>query len=260
MNFAEPLNDVVWRRVVREAESRANACGLTARSQARTGFQIMVGPGPLVGNVPPPPQLDVDAIRFYRSATEEDTSRLLPAETVTISKGALIYHTMAYTRWEVVSAQLNSMLTVPLGIALEAVLVANVRLEYKDVFKHAIDDSAPLADSLLRPGCDLIAPHVYHRRQLFHSHTGFFEECHGCDQRLVQLNVDANDLADQTGQIRTISITTAVQDNFFPDLEAERTRTATELISKFDSIHARSGDLFRSVVTDEIAERVGMPT
>ena len=73
MNYSEPLNDVVWRRVVREAESRASACGLSARSQVRTGMQFSIGAGP---GVLPTPQLDVDAVRFYRSATDEGSNRI----------------------------------------------------------------------------------------------------------------------------------------------------------------------------------------
>jgi uncharacterized protein (TIGR04255 family) len=260
VNFSEPLNEIVWRRVVRDAEARANACGLAARSQARTGFQVSFGPLPLggpVGALPPMPQLDVDAIRFYRSSIDEESNRAVVAEVFTVARGALVYQTIAYTRWEAIFSQLRSMLTEPLGIALEAVYLANLRLEYKDVFKHA-GDGAPIAADLFRAGSDLLAPHIYGREQLFHSHTGFFEPCDGGDQRLVQVNVDANELIENSEQIRAIAIMTAVQDNFFPNLEAERSRTSLELVSRFDSMHTRYGAVFRNLISDEIAERVGM--
>lgn len=257
VNFSEPLNDVVWRRVVREAESRASACGLSARSQVRTGMQFSIGAAP---GITPTPQLDVDAVRFYRSASDEESNRLVPAETLTVAKSVLLYHTTAYTRWEAILPQLRSMLTEPVGIALEAVYVGSLRLEYKDVFKHVIGQSAPLVTNLLRPGCDLLAPHIYRREQLFHSHTGFFEPCDGCDQRLIQVNVDANDLVENNEQVRAISIMTAVQDSFFPQLESERSRASSEFVDRFDSLHTRCGELFKSIMTDEIAERVGIET
>lgn len=255
VNFYEPLNDVVWRRVIREAESRANACGLSARSQVRTGMQFSIGAAP---GVPPVPQLDVDAVRFYRNASDEESNTLVPTETLTVAKGVLLYHTTAYTRWEAMLPQLRTILTEPLGIALEAVYVNNLRLEYRDVFKQVIDQSPPLVTNLLRSGCDLLAPHIFRRNQLFHSHTGFFEPCDSCDQRLIQLNVDANDLIENNEQVRAITIMTAVQDNFFPQLEAERNRTSSELVARFDSLHKRCDEVFKSVITDEIAERVGM--
>jgi uncharacterized protein (TIGR04255 family) len=216
-------------------------------------FSIGAAPG-----VMPAPQLDVDAIRFYRSASDEQSNRLVPAETLTIAKGVLLYHTTAYTRWEAISPQLRLMLTEPLAIALEAVYVGSLRLEYKDVFKHMTGQSAPLVTSLLRPDCDLLAPHIYRREQLFHSHTGFFEPCDGCDQRLIQANVDANDLVENNEPVRCISIMTAVQDQFFPVLESERNRSSLEFLSRFDLLHTRCGELFKSIVTDEIAERVGL--
>ena len=54
------------------------------------------------------------------------------------------------------------------------------------------------------------------------------------------------------------AVMTAVQDQFFPQLESERSRTPSEFLDRFDSLHARSGELFKSMITAEIAKRVGI--
>ncbi|MDA9537768.1 hypothetical protein ACM41_16690 [Bradyrhizobium sp. CCBAU 21362] len=204
-----------------------------------------------------PPQLEIDTIRFYRSNAEEDSNQFFPAETLSIGKGSIVYHTKAYTRWEAFASQLQSLLTEPLGIALEAVYLSNLRLEYRDVFRHSPEGPA-LASTLLRAGSDLLAPHIFSREALFHSHTGFFEDGPDCDQRLIQVNVDANEIIENDVPGRVISIMTAVQDNFHPDLELERSRGSSAAISNFNSMHVRSAEVFRSVISDEIATRVGM--
>jgi hypothetical protein len=251
--FSEPLADVVWRRVVNEAELRANACGLTTRSQARTGYQFSNGPARVFGGIPPMSQLDQDAISFCRYTTEEQSNIAFIAETLTVSKAYLLYHTATYARWEAFALQLRSMLTESLGVALEAAHIANVRLEYRDVFKQPFEGFPPLASDLLRRDSDLLAPHIHNRREMFHSHTEFFfERCDFCDQRLIQVIVDANDHDEGSEQVRTISIITAVQDNFFQKREIETSRTPLDLISNFDTMRKRSADVFVSVVSDDI--------
>ncbi|MGY3036147.1 uncharacterized protein (TIGR04255 family) [Bradyrhizobium sp. USDA 4354] len=258
INFAEPLTEVLWRRVVREAESRASACGLTARSQLKTGLHLRFSPGAF-GVAPPAPQLEPDAVRFYRNTTEEEADPQFVAETLTVAKAYLLYHTATYTRWAAFSSQLRSMLSEPLGIALQAVQVGSLRLEYRDVFRRPFDgEIAPAALDLLRAGSDLLAPHIYNRAEMFHSHTGFFEVSDVADQRLIQVNVDATDAADSDNQVRSVSIMTAVQDNFFAQSEVEQPRSALDLISNFESMHQRSTSLFKSIISDEVAQRVGI--
>ena len=204
-----------------------------------------------------PPQLEVDTIRFYRTSAEEDSNRLFPDETLSIGKGAIAYHTKAYTRWEAFAIQLRSLLTEPLGIALETVYLSNLRLEYRDVFKHSSGGPA-LASTLLRAGSDLLAPHIFSREPLFHSHTGFFEDGPDSDQRLIQVNVDANEIIENNERRRIVCLRPGGRETFIPDLGQEPARRSSSAISNFNSMHTRSAEVFRSVISDEIATRVGI--
>jgi uncharacterized protein (TIGR04255 family) len=258
--FTEALTDVFWRKAVREGESNANALGLTEKSSV-SSIQFAIGQG-LPAPVPAPMQPQApQAIRLSRSLFVEGTEQRFVAETLSIGKLDIAYYTSTYTRWAAFFDRLRSLFTMPLPIALEAVRPQSLRLEYKDSFRYT-GEGTPIAETLLREKSPLIAPHVFTQPELFHSHTGMFERSNQSDQRLIQLNIDANEVwvQNEQRQARAVSIMTAVQENFFPRPEDSSWPSADALIGIFDSMHERSSEIFRSVVSDEIGRRIGSIT
>lgn len=257
VNFAEPLTEVVWRKAVREAEAVAKAAGLSEKS-AMNSVQFTIGPG-----APTTTPAAVEAMNFVRSAAIETPVGIQKAavETLSVARAGLTYQSAAYTRWEAFNERIQMLLRSPLRSALYAVSTANLRLEYRDSFRFR-GEGAPRADGLLNRESSLISPHVFETTELWHSHTGFFEKADGSD-RLVQINIDSN-LSARLGEkepFRTVSITTAVQNNLNPPTPEALDNDSDQAILQlrmFDSLHARSIDLFTQIVTNEAAARVGI--
>jgi uncharacterized protein (TIGR04255 family) len=258
VNFSEPMTDVVWRRVVRDAEAMCKAAGLTERN-VTSGIQITINPAGM-----PPQPTQIDAIVFVRPSTIELPGGGLQktvAESLSIGRTSLTVQTYDYTRWHPFFGRLQLLLTPPLRSALHAVSTANLRLEYRDHFRFE-GTGAPIAAELLRVGSELIAPHVFNNEKLWHSHTGFFEDAEGCDARLIQINVDANDASriGDAAPFRLIAITTAVQNNLTISAEPleNEEETAKLQLTMFNSMHDRSKAIFRELISDVTAERVGI--
>jgi len=261
INFNEALTEVSWRKTVRDAEAVCRTAGLTEKS-AMNSVQITIGPGGAPSPSTPPV---VDAMVFQRSAAVDVAGlgmQKVMLESFAVSRGGLNYQTAAYTRWEAFYGRLKSLMRSPLHGALHVVRTANLRLEYKDSFRF-VGDGPPLAGDLLNKTSPLIASHVFNNEKLWHSHTGFFEDADGCEARLVQINIDAGSASKlgETSQFRSVSILTAVQNNFEQG-EAEALDNeddkATFQLGMFDSLHLRSIELFRQIVSAEAAVRVGI--
>ena len=255
--FSEPLTDVIWRKAVREGESTASVFGLTEKSGV-SALQLTIAQQRLPAPMPMQPQAP-QAIRLSRSLFDEETEQRSLVEILSIGKLDIAYYTTAYTRWAAFSDRLKSLFIAPLPIALEAVRPQSLRLEYKDSFRY-MGEGAPIAETLLRHGSPLIAPHAFAQPELWHSHTGMFERSNQSDQRLIQLNIDANEIwaENEARPARVVSILTAVQENFFPTPEDTSWPSSESLIAIFDSMHERSTEVFRSVVSDEIGRRIGL--
>ena len=268
INFSESLNEISWRRVVRAAEQKCIPAGLTNKATANV-IQLVFGGGNLAGaplQIPSKEADQVQSLSFQRTIVDELPSggvRNQIIEQVVIGRTALQYQTLAYTRWKDVEAQITGLLSPSLEIAVLSVPVANIRLEYHDAFTHR-GDGVPNLRELLREGSPILACHIFERSDLWHSHTGFFETPEGGPKRLVQVNVDANEVMepDAEGPRRTVSVMTAIQDNFRSDLSTadleNPLETATSYLSRFDSLHDRSKDVFSQVVSDLMADRIGL--
>jgi uncharacterized protein (TIGR04255 family) len=261
VNFREVLTEISWRKTVRDAETVCRTAGITEKT-AMNAVQFTIGAGGAPGPATPS---QVDAMVFTRSAAVDVPGVGLQKamlETFSVSRSGLNYQTTAYTRWDAFYSRMRSLMRSPLHGALHAVSTANLRIEYKDSFRFR-GDGPPVASDLLNRASPLIAPHVLNNEKLWHSHTGFFEDAEGCEARLVQINIDAN-LATRLGeteQFRTVSILTAVQNNFAvvppDDLDNEDDQVTFQL-DMFDSLHLRSIELFKQIISDETAARVGM--
>jgi hypothetical protein len=109
----------------------------------------------------------------------------------------------------------------------------------------------------------LIAPHVFKNSRLWHSHTGFLEEAEGCDSRLIQVNVDSNEAMNlgDPANFRIVGITTAVQNNLLrtsADALDSEEALANYQLQMFVSMHERSKDIFKQLISDATAARVGL--
>ncbi|SFI61324.1 hypothetical protein [Bradyrhizobium sp. Gha] len=265
VNFREPLTEVAWKRAVREADAVCRAAGLTEK-QVLNSVQFMVGPNQAPQAPPGAPA--VEAMIFLRTAAVSMPGAGMqkrPLESLQVGRTGLVYQAMQYTSWAAFAERLEQLIKPPLRSALYSISVDNLRLEYKDNFRFA-GTGKPTARKLLNADSKLIVPHAFDNERLWHSHTGFFEAAQGCRERLVQVNIDASMMhpAHQVTpdtSVRVISIGTAVQSNLLEGsseaLENEG-ETAISQLSTFRSMHDRCIELFREIVSADIAMRVGL--
>jgi hypothetical protein len=252
------MNEVAWRKSLRDAEAASKAAGLTDRN---VGLQFMVGP--VIGQQQAPgPTEAIILSRPHMVKLSSGGLQKVAAESLTVSRLNLIYQVTAYTRWSIFFEKLQQVLRPPLRSALHAVRTANLRLEYRDSFRF-IGSDAPTSSDLLREGSPLIAPHVFKNSRLWHSHTGFLEEAEGCDSRLIQVNVDSNEAMNlgDPANFRIVGITTAVQNNLLrtsADALDSEEALANYQLQMFVSMHERSKDIFKQLISDATAARVGL--
>ena len=235
--------------------------GLSER-EAFNSYQIAIGAGLApksidLGQIGRPPQ--IEALRLSRTHIDEASGAKRAAESIAIGKRAITYQSTTYTRWAVYSERMNELFGAALDVSLGAVRPAVLRLEYKDSFRYD-GEGEPLVGGFLKDDLPLIAKHVFDKTDLWHSHTGFFEKSDKSAQRLVQINLDSNnviDVAQGRKASRLVNIMTAVQENFDAWPEDSEV-TGRELLGIFESMHQRCTDVFREVVSPETAKRIGL--
>jgi uncharacterized protein (TIGR04255 family) len=266
--FTEPLNDVLWRRTVRNAEELAPPSGLTNRS-ALSGIQLTIGANNVIA-VAGPSAADgagqLAGVKFQRLRITEDARGSIGqtiAEEFSIERGAISYRNMSYTRWNAFRAKLRDLAKPALEIAAQGAAVGSIRLEYRDVFLNSGEPAEADVGAVLRSASKYIAPHIFELRDLWHSHTGMFVSEPGVQRRLVQINVDSIDIANAPGTKprRAVAITTGVQDNFDPaaDSQLENPSKAADLVvERFESLHDYSKALLGQILTDTMIERIGL--
>jgi uncharacterized protein (TIGR04255 family) len=257
--FSAPLNDTMLRKVLRAADANADKMNLPIR-ETITGVQFNIAPaGPLGAVTPTVDHAPMMGVVFKRTEIETvgGLTTTVAAEEFQLGRPALVYTTVRYDRWQFYKERLAALLTPVLEIALSGANVAYLRLEYRDRFTFSGEPAAAEVSELLRKGCELIAPHVYAQKQLWHSHTGMFLEADGVERRLVQILIDANDITMAKDQAprRSVSLITGVQDFFEEGLEDQQ---VSALIAQFESLHIKSKELFRDMLTEGAREKVGL--
>jgi uncharacterized protein (TIGR04255 family) len=262
VQFPSELNDAMLRKMLRAADANADKMNLPVR-ETMTGFQLNIGPaGPFAATVPTVDHAPMLGVVFKRNEIESvgGLPTTVAVEEFQLGRQALVYTTVRYDRWRLYKERLAALLSPVLSAALSGANVAHLRLEYRDRFVFSGEVDAANTADLLRVGSELIAPHVFALKQMWHSHTGMFIAAPGAHRRLVQILVDAQDVTtanDQTPR-RSISLITGVQDFFRVEgLESSEQETPV-LIDQFEALHVASKELFEKMLTDAAKTRVGL--
>jgi uncharacterized protein (TIGR04255 family) len=263
VNFSEPLNELLWKRTLRLAEQVSRPAGLVDRTTFNA-FQLTFGggnlsAGPNIGHGP------VGNVVFRRLSIVENPTGAIThtvAEEFAVGRVTLTYRTMVYTRWSAFRERLRTLLRPVLEMSVQGAAIANIRLEYRDVFIFSGIPNDPATGDLLRKDSKFIAPHIFARSDLWHSHTGMFIPEPTVQKRLVQINIDANDVPSVDSSVRrAITILTAVQDNLdqTDSGELENEFNMGDIVAdRFESLHAHSKIIFGQLVTPAVAERIGL--
>jgi len=258
VTLTEPLNDTLLRKALRIADQVSSKNNLLQRTLL-TGIQVKVQQGVVLPSAAAP----ANGISFKRTVMEEGPSGhivTVAAEELVVDRQAVVFRSRRYDRWKQFKQVLFELVPPVLDGLLASAAAGNARLEYRDRFTYSDDPSKAPVDELLRKGSPFIAEHVFDVAYPWHSHTGMFVHSEGVARRLVQIAIDATDLdaPGVDGMKRSIAIMTGIQDNFHPvDLQTDD-QSSDMIMRRFEGLHDYSKDIFRKLITDAVAKRIGL--
>lgn len=256
MTFAQPLPDLLFKKVLRASEDAAFAAGLNSR-HTTNAWQLSFDAN---GN-PQPTQ--VGQGQFFNAVFEPPDGMPISnrvAEQLRVDQNAIAYRTWRYVSWSWQSERVRTLFTPALEIARNTVALASLRFEYLDRFRF--DGDATVADprQLLRVDCPLIAPHIFSAQDLWHCHTGAFLTAGNQPKRLRQVMIDALDEPFPPRQgvapVRWVNITTALEDRFTLPYSDDQEIDPAKIFQTLTIMHDLLKELLASIITNDLAKRI----
>ncbi|KAL0630282.1 hypothetical protein Q9L58_010871, partial [Maublancomyces gigas] len=257
LRFREAIPSLASKRILRAIEPAATFQGLINRQPIQS-FQINFG----TPNVQTPGQV-LNGMVFQKTSLvkvgEQVVNQL--ASQVQFQPTEIVFNSWIYNSWEKEREDIRAILKDAISIAADAVAIANIRLEYVDRFIFDGENSAFTARGLLREDSDLVSPHIFSAPDLFHSHTGRFDDVTEISRTLYQVNIDAQDVNNHQvlGSRRSIATTTAVEVQYNQGLEIESKDAIDSYIASLDDLHSQVIDLFKKIIDVNFAKANGLP-
>lgn len=257
IRFSEPAGSLLTKRIISGLTSATNAEGLIDRRPLQ-GFQVNIAnPSevrPMTGG----------AMVFQRTSLEKDAEgdvQSILTNQLEVHATHLTYQTWRYANWTSEAKTVRNLLVPALALASQGVAIAAVRLEYLDRFYFDGEASAASAGDLLKSDSGLLAPHIFEAPNLWHSHTGKFEDENDVGRRLLLVNADYQDL---TGPAlvgkRSLQLMTAVEEQYaHQGKEVSSEEVESFLSSTLDDLHDKLIALFKEVVNAGFAKENGLP-
>lgn len=243
VEFSEMLPDRTLKSIAKSIEDVVKGAGLDAVNPS-TRFQIALGENGKFSQ-----ESIVSGLTFTkRGEGASDGKADVALEQVTIEANRVMYRCDEYLSWQYHQARIEKFLRPAVSVLNSIVAFSNVGMEYLDRFKADLSQGVPRVGSLLREGSEYIAPHVFGRDNLFHSHTGLLVSSNADEQVVLGVRVDAVD-EDQTK--RVVNIATRA--------DHRRTNTEMDNLDPFpiwDRQHGELKDLLGRTITEEMVERI----
>lgn len=172
-----------------------------------------------------------------------------------VSRSELKCESQVYIRWSGFRSFVGEVIHGMIDL-LSVGSIQQVQLEFWDRFNHEgplelVDWSELFSPSAIAPVEQL------QRRDLWHSHGGWFERDASGRKRLVRINIDGRaDLPDLPQGGIGVAIYSFVGLISEPPVTVRATRD--DLLSEFDSLHTRSKEVFGSVLTDSAKRSISL--
>jgi len=258
IRFGEPLSAMVTKRVIKAIDELASG-ELFHDRQPLQQIQVQVN------------QQNADVVHAasgllfqHISVARDDFGNVGPQlhRQLVAQPDQLSMKLFRYRGWEVEWPAISKLLSPALAVAARAVPVAALRLEYLNRFiRDGLSDASNEIASVLRPS-RLIAEHVFESPDLWHSHTGLFDQLTGVERRLVQVNADLQLLNPPHPNAggKTLALMLAVERQFGQGLEIDPDSTSETLAKYFSCLHDDIHGLFKQVVDSEFAKKNELPT
>lgn len=258
VRFSEVLNSKLVDRMIREIEKVSSAMGLIDR-QPIEGIHVNLAAPNSVSTVRGSGVLLQRNSLLRNPAGQVEQVLTMQVE---LSANQIVFQTWRYDRWAREREHALRLLSGPLRIAIAAVRMASVRLEYLDRFYFDGDAAGASAASLLKKGSPWISPHAFDADDLWHSHSGKFLDAHPEMRTLAVVNADAQDLTapQHLAGRRSLVLLSGVERQFAnPGWELEEEDVENFLATLMDDLHDSAINLFRDVIDPAFADKNGLP-
>lgn len=246
--FAEGITDMLLAEAERAVSPVAKEIGLDQRTQLQS-FIVQLGP---TGPEPRPEVTGFDLARFERPDFFSDK--------ISVGRNMLRYEDWAYTRWAVMMDKITRLMSLAVPYYLRATTISSMSVEYVDVFlapQFATDSIKLVIDE----NSDFVARGALSDRDLWHTHSGYFEYPEEGIRRLRQVNVDVGDSQAPANIQRAAQIRTYAADNLNPDEKNGLTSLPGDwasIVTRLDNLHDATKEDFRAVLTAEAASAVSL--
>lgn len=253
VRFREPVNSLIGRRVIAALETVSSAEGFIDKHPIQ---QIQIDMASQAVR-----QTSATGFAFQHMTIERnqfnEVGPFLSRQLV-FQPEQLILQINKYRTWEKEWAGAQRVFKPALEILAPIVPIQALRLEYLNRF---VFDGPPAATKLsgLLNQSEFIASLGSSTDNLWHSHSGRFEEQSQLTRRLVQINADMQDLTSNhpLNGNRTLALMLAVEQQFLND---DRELTVAMIDDYFVSLHDGIHTLFKKVVDSTFASSNGLPS
>jgi uncharacterized protein (TIGR04255 family) len=197
--FAQPVTAVIWNNVLGAARTAAAAADLNIEIPIQS---MMFQFGPAVGPSPAPIQNANAGFQFQRHQAPN-----LIGEQFVVEPHQLRFETYTYTRWAGFKSKVQSLFEAVLPAYFSAVNVAQISLEYTDVFHWSVEGDADCSE-IVDTKSPLIATAAMQPKGQWHSHSGWFDNQKQGRRRLSNADITVADAIVQHEPRRAINIRT----------------------------------------------------
>ncbi len=259
ISFAEPLPDLLFKKVLELTEPLAFAAGLRSRHLTK-GVPIAVSAGTQGF------QLAASSIggRIYNSVEQNVAPGEMPPtkviEQLQVEQAAIYYRSWKYIPWTHQLSRLVPLFGPTLATLNGVVAVSSLRLEYLDrfIFDGPSTEANP-AKLVKRPNV-YVAEHIFSASDLWHCHTGSYFAGTASHKQLRQISLDALDqakgLTPEEGIVRVINMRLAREERFLDPLDPENVLDSTILGKKLDEMHLGLKQDLEALILDEFVARI----
>ncbi|MGO7331753.1 hypothetical protein [Rhizobium leguminosarum] len=260
VRFLEPLSSMIAKKAVREVEGLASSEGFMDKQPLQ---QIQVQLNPRNSDIL---QTAMSGMLFQHNSLVRDATGNVGPQLMrqfVVQPEQAVMQISQYRGWEKEWPAANKMLAAALKIASAAVPIAAFRLEYLNrfLFEGAAEEGD--VNELLQKS-DFIAPHVFEAPDLFHSHTGRFDQVSLSPpkRRLSQVNADLQILGPPhpTAGNRTLALMLAVEWQFAdPGLEIDPPKVGEVTTEYFSCLHDDIHALLKKLIDSKFASENNLP-
>jgi uncharacterized protein (TIGR04255 family) len=250
--FAQPVTAVIWNNV----QSAARAASTSADLNIEIPIQSMMFQfGPAASPSPTPIQNANAGFQFQRHQAPNTVG-----EQFVVEPHQIRFETYDYIRWAGFKNKVQSLFEAVLPTYFSAVNVAQVSLEYTDVFHWSVEGDADCSE-IVDTNSPLIANAAMQPKGQWHSHSGWFDNQNMGQRRLSNADITVADALVENQPRRAINMRTheATQFLFGKDGQPiDGPPSNEQIFSLFENHHISLKTLLNAMLTPGAREMISL--